>query len=216
MNTSNYLKGIEKKAWEINYRDGLFDLYFGFLLIGNATASFIDIIFGLSYAGTISFMIVFLIGMVIVSLGKHFISTPRIGKICVGPLRLKRLIILNVIIGIAIASTFLLWFLPENIGITIEKIPIIPIYFFIFIGAIFSAIAYLLDYKRGYVIALISALSWGLNEGAIFYVDSRIPGAVFFAIGGILIIGMGMIVFSRFLKEYPFEKQERNNFTSRS
>jgi hypothetical protein len=93
--------------------------------------------------------------------------------------------------------------MPRFFGSVTDSFPIIPIYFFVFIGVIFGSLAWLLDYKRGYIITLIFAISWGLNELMHFLYDSWAGGTLIFEVGGFIIIAMGLYVFVRFVKEHP-------------
>jgi len=60
-----------------------------------------------------------------------------------------------------------------------------------------------MDYRRGYVITVIFAVTWGLNELFVFYSGSRAFGGLLFEIGGFAIIAMGLYVFARFVREHP-------------
>ncbi len=83
--------------------------------------------------------------------------------------------------------------------------PGVPVYLFagMFVGAAIATIAWFNDYSRGYYIAVIYALCFGLGE----YLNNF---AIFW-IGGLLVMALGVYLFIRFLKEHPKPGEESGN-----
>ncbi|MFX1448787.1 MAG: hypothetical protein ACFFCG_11745, partial [Promethearchaeota archaeon] len=85
------LKEMEKRAWKSNFQDGLWDIYFGLLIMGigfNWLGGFLGLP---ETMGVMVTLISWDIGaMVIFILGKKFITTPRMGFVKFGQIRKKR------------------------------------------------------------------------------------------------------------------------------
>ena len=92
------LKEIEKKAYRFTFQDGIYDIMFGVLLVSFALAPILREVIGLGY-------ILFLVipAPLILTLGKRYITVPRIGIVKFGLNRQvahKKLVIISVILVI--------------------------------------------------------------------------------------------------------------------
>lgn len=205
MNKNKYLQEIEKKAFQAHITDGFIEVILAFLLFGNAMGILLDSTGPLGR--TAGFLGTYLIGVLIFFFGKKFISVPRVGKFKVGEIRLKKILKMHIVIGVAVVSTLLLWILPwlidTKLGSFGQSFPVIPVFFFVFIFAIFGSIAWFLDYNRLFITAFIMAACWFFNELFTFYDYSGAGKAVVFGVGGLLILILGISMFKRFIDSHP-------------
>jgi hypothetical protein len=70
-------------------------------------------------------------------------------------------------------------------------------------------VAYFLQFNRLYVIAILTGISFFLDEiFALFVIPEPIDSLLAFGIISIIILSIGIVVFIRFLKKYPLPKEE--------
>jgi energy-coupling factor transporter transmembrane protein EcfT len=120
MSTSLNLKEIESKAFRAAHQDGLWDIYFGGIILSMAIMLnpdegelFLASRFGL-------YIFALLISFLIFMGGKIFITTPRLGHVKFGPQRKRRNLTLAIVLGCIVAmhtllflGSVLLWRHPE-------------------------------------------------------------------------------------------------------
>ena len=195
------LKQIERKAWTSTFQDGLYDLWLGWLIL------WLGVIYVLSQLNlpwlveTSVNMGVYLLSLVALRLSKRHITTPRIGHVHWGPRRRARVRWVGVILFILVGVTFALPLL--GIPALKDLYPLFgPFALGLFFLLFFGLAAFFLDYPRLYVIGLMFALPeplmalcrllWNFN-----------PGFWAFLTPALVVIGMGLVIFRRFLQEYP-------------
>jgi hypothetical protein len=213
MSTQLDLKQIERRAFRSTYQDGLWDVYFGLIVISMAMFMFrpvggyspVNMILALSGFG-LSYMIFWL--------GKKFITLPRMGQVKFGEARKKRKLTLMVILGavVLIQVGFVLfqvfaWLTPnvrESLnGILLDRRLmdlVVAAIGALFIGPSMMLIAYFKDFPRGYYIAVMMMLAVFL----MIYLNRPIYPIV---IGGLIILP-GLVLFVRFLQKYPLPRGE--------
>lgn len=133
-------------------------------------------------------------------IGKRQITTPRIGLVKFGPARIMKRLKLLLIICFGIILTFVL--LPINF---IDQLPEIvgSLTVAVFIVIMFSSMAYYLNY---YILVIygimfaVSELLWGIYGIPI--------GPLTMLIFGCIILIVGIISFSQFLRKYPLPTKE--------
>ena len=83
------LKDLEKRTFKSTMQDGLFDVYFGILILGNGIASIFD-----SEQNTVMYFTVLIaiigFGLVVFVAGKKLVTEPRMGKVKFGKTRKVR------------------------------------------------------------------------------------------------------------------------------
>ena len=84
------LRTLERKAWRSMHADGLFDLFFGWMLLVG---------FLRDVTGWPPVTLLDLAGVLIFILGKYFITVPRMGVVKFGPAREARRTKVAIIIG---------------------------------------------------------------------------------------------------------------------
>lgn len=201
------LKELEKKAWRSFFQDGLWDIYFGLLLLALGLSSFTLFINLPEPLNLIVVLIpIYSIAILLLILGKKYITTPRIGYIKFGTKRKKIKKKLALILGVQVIITILMVIFTA-FGL-FQYIQINSIIIMLMIGLLFVAlpigiIAYFWDFPRLYVYGLLGGSGFFIAEilnpiiGQPF--DLFIP---YIIISGSMLI-VGMSYFIRFLKKYP-------------
>jgi hypothetical protein len=207
------LKQIERKAFRATYQDGLWDIFFGLVVV------FMSINLyrpeeGYSGRNIVIFLVGFGVANLIFWAGKKFITLPRMGQVKFGPIRKKRglhlAIALSVIVLINIGLvtlTALGWANPERavqlntflldrgwMDITVALIGSM------LVGVSMILMAYFNDFPRGYYIATMASLA--------VFLMIWLNQPIFPIILGGLIILPGVILFIRFLSKYPLPQRE--------
>ena len=205
------LKQIERKAWRSVFQDGLWDIYLGLLLLLMGSSDLLDqlpigeaVRLGI-YLGLIAFI---LVGM---WLAKTYITIPRIGRAQFGPacqIRRKKAGLLlagSVLLGVV------LWMVASAVrGGFAEGLQwkvIFPIIYKVNMIVVFGLGAYFLDFERLYFIGVMYALPIILKE-----IGEEIWGIPFgywaFAIPGLIVVAIGVVLLMRFIRENPIHATE--------
>jgi hypothetical protein len=207
------LKELERKSFRSTYQDGLWDIYFGLIVI--CMSFFI-------YRPTTGYSplnILFMIASMVVAYalfwaGKRFITLPRMGQVKFREKRAKRKKTMIIILGVVVllqvaflAIQFVGWRNPE-FGIRLndflqEKNAMdlaVATVGSLFVGPSLILIAYFIDFPRGYFIAVMMALAVFL----VIYLNQPIYPIII----GILIAVPGVVLFLRFLKKYPLHGEK--------
>jgi len=201
------LKGLEKKAWRSAFQDGIWDIYMGFLILGLAIAPFGDY-FGLP--AELGSMIIVLfwnsIAVLILILGKKFITVPRIGYVKFGTKRkkTKKRLLGFLIFNLILAFLFLFinisgifeWL---NVGVLTESLVI----GLLLITVPLSILAYFLEFHRLYIYAILFGLGFFNSELLYPFVGSPLDLFLSLGLGGIVVIFIGLVYFVQFLRKYP-------------
>jgi hypothetical protein len=190
------LKQLERRAWRSVFQDGLWDFYLGTLLMVFAILVLLsktDMPEGRA--------------MLALWAGKRFITVPRMGRVKFGPsgkARRKKaslLLAISVLVGVVV---FVLTSLAVK-GYWSEGLPmrfIIPAVWAMNMLVVFSLGAYFLDYERLYLIGTLYALPVPVD----FWLHELTGvnlGFIAFAVPAAVILIMGLVVFIRFLRDYP-------------
>jgi hypothetical protein len=207
MNDAMDLKTLERNAWRSYHQDGLWDIYLGLLLWDMA------LILGTGLAWLANDWLRFLLYLILLGgaflifwAGKRYLTVPRLGRVKFGPVRKRRKLHLALVLGGFFVVTLVLFLLTLAAKLNNAPLPPgLPVFLFtgLFVGAAIATIAWFNDYPRGYYIAVIYALCFGLGE----YMNNF---AIFW-IGGLLVMAPGVYLFVRFLKEHPKSETEGGN-----
>lgn len=204
------LKELEKKAYKSTFQDGLWDLYFGLLILGIGISPLFK---QLGLPKPWYFFIIPIPAFFVLWAGKKYVTIPRIGMVKFGQKRESTRKKLRIILAVVLALTTTVLFL------TIAKI--IPrldndytgsIGIGVFFMIVFWIMAYYMDFSRLYYIAVLFAISIPLAEILYDYVGTPLDGLIAFGSTGAIISIIGLIFFIRFLQKYPkFEKEVTEN-----
>lgn len=205
MSTQINLKEIERKAFRSTHQDGLLDICIGLVVGSMALLMWNDspwLYLVLAFLGVSA-------GQLVFWAGKKFITLPRMGQVKFGEIRRKRnktlALILAVVVLIQVGIVLLTagaWAFPTWGDQIQELFPgrgasdlLVAAVGALFVGPSMLLIAYFTDFPRGYYIALI--LSLGVFFMIWFWQPLIQIGAA------LLIIIPGLILFVRFLRQYP-------------
>jgi hypothetical protein len=216
MSTSLNLKEIERKAFRSTYQDGLWDMYFGLIVVGMA-------IFihrpagGYGPLNILLMVLAFSLAYGLFRAGKKYITLPRMGQVRFGAVRKRKKSTLALIMGAfvllqvgLVGLTTLGWlnpvmsarlnsFLNEHGG----SLPVVAALASLMVGTSMLVIAYFSDFPRGYAIAILMALAVFL----MIYLNQPVWPIMI----GVLIILPGLVLFVRFLKAYPLQPEATPN-----
>jgi len=207
------LKELEQLAYRRTYQDGLLDIYLGGILASFAAFGFT--IFPGTDMDSLQVLLYYLIGMglstLVFWLGKRYITLPRIGLVKFNPARQKRardlILTLAVIVAVQVLVVLLqMGFLLSSdlrsqlipiLGTTSNPNLMIAIFAVIFVAPGMLLIAYFMDIPHFYYNAVVMSLG--------VFLMILLDQAWWMALGGALIILLGVIQLVRFLRQYPLE-----------
>jgi hypothetical protein len=210
MSQSVSLKELERKAFRSTFQDGLWDIFLGLLLLNMGGGTLL----GGSGMSPLGSMVV-LTGFVLLVLlgfwaGKKFITTPRIGVAKFGPQRKSKLKMVRLVLFLSVLVGVLMFIwgvgawsgrLPYLLG----ELPIPAYVWAVQCLVVFGLAAYFMDVPRFYLYAVLYALPFPL--GILLARNTDLAGSVCMALtfgiaGGVMVL-WGVILFVRFLRQYP-------------
>ena len=205
------LKELEKKAYRFAFKDGIYDIAWGALLISIAIA---PILREIIYLGYIIFLI--LPAPLIIILGKKYITAPRIGIAKFNQKRIKAqkriVLISSILIPLSILLVILtaMGIFPGNIGSMLGGYAI-PVGAGIFAIVLLSGTAYLIDFPHFYIYAVIIGLGIPIADILHNTIGPPMDNLLTFGVAGIVLLIFGIVTMSRFLQRYPIPKEEIPN-----
>ena len=211
MNQKINLKEIERKSFKLFFKDGIFDIAWGTLLISFALAPILREIIYLWYI-----IIVIPPAPLIILLGKKFITAPRIGIVKFDEKRRKtqkKLILMSSIlipITIIILLLTVINIFPGNIGSALNGYAI-PIGAGIFAIVLLSIFAYLLDFPNMYVYGILIGVGIVVNEILQNYITPPFESLITFGTAGTILLIIGLFTLKNFIQKYPIPKMETKN-----
>lgn len=209
MKTLDSLKAIERRAYRSTFEDGIYDIFFGaaFMILASIPA--------FKYAG-IPAVFGYLAGVLlilIVVLGKRQITIPRLGMVEFGPERKSRKFwLLLACLAFLFLTSPLLFMMPgDGFGGGMAERVGLPLMLGFVAGPILVIIAYFLDYPRLYIYTAI--LFVGIPHSSLLfdYIGRPLNSILSFGLPGVLILGYGLTLLSRFMAKYPKVAQELNH-----
>ena len=212
MEQSIDLKQLERKVWTSFFEDGIWDICLGLWLMAMAVGSLLtdggvpEATQIIVYISLITAACLFLL------LGKRFITVPLIGRVTFrakGKTRIKKTIVLfavSALVGL-IAFSAVAFSASGYISRALPMDIFVPA---IWVGnmlIVFSLAAYVLHYKRLYLIGVMFAIGLPLD---IILREVTHQDLTFIAFGlpAMVILTMGAIVLIRFLRKYPRLEKE--------
>src|SRR3989337_3278888 len=216
MNTPIDLKEIERKAFRSTYQDGLWDIYYGLIVVAMSIFVYRPPQ-GYTPMNIILMVVMFGLAYGLFWAGKKYITLPRMGMVTFGTIRKKKRKTMMIILGIFIlfqvallAATAFGWFNPKANQLLNKFMPngdaslmIVSLIGSLILGISMVVVFNFSDYPRGYYIALLMSLAVFL----MIYLNQPLYPIII----GVLIILPGVVLFTRFLKRYPLDRQERSD-----
>jgi hypothetical protein len=202
------LKEIERKAFRSTYEDGLWDIYFGLIVICMSIFIYRPAS-GYSPMNIILMVLTMSVAYSLFWAAKRYITVPRMGQVKFGDIRRKKKTTMVLVLSfVVLAQLFMLglttlgWLDPETaarvngflkgqdlMDLTVALIGSL------FVVSGMTLTAYFSDFPRGYFIAAMMALAVFL----MIYLNQPVYPVL---IGALMIIP-GTVLFFRFLKKYP-------------
>ena len=193
------LKALEKKAWRSVFQDGLWDIYLGIILISFAVSAGLD---KLSIDDDLrmgSYISVMVFGMIVLYVGKRFITIPRMGTVKFGAERQKRRNIVRLVLFVSVLLGLLMWWLSSSL--LVDGKWVMPLVWMLNMFLVFGLGAYFLEYERLYLIGLLYALV--LPVDMIVKAITKMDMDVYiFSTAGLIILVMGIAYLVRFMSDY--------------
>lgn len=207
------LKSVEKKIWLSTFQDGLWDIYWGILLLGFGLSPILE---DLGLMKPINFAVFPVLAFSFLFFGKKFITIPRTGMIKFGEKRKsdhKNLVLLGIITFIITVIIFVL-VKQNSSAVAGNKLisgftaPLISAIIFIIS---LSIISYFMQYKRLYVYAFLFGLSIPIAETLYFFVGEPWDGLIAFLACSIPILITGIYLLLKFIRTINPLDQELDN-----
>lgn len=195
------LKSAERKAFQLSFADGLWDVFIGCVFLEFAIAPFLSETMGDFWSSAV-FLPFWALVYLAIWLTRKYVVAPRIGKVVFGKPRLKRLRVFTMVMLVLNVVIFLLG-LVVALGFTSLRVNFTLI-LGLFILCSFSTAAYMLDYPRLYIYGLLLLIApqvgeWlYANHGAVHH---GFPISFGFSAG--VIILTGLVTFFRLLAKTP-------------
>ncbi|NIN63387.1 MAG: hypothetical protein GTO63_01455 [Anaerolineae bacterium] len=204
------LKELERKAFRSTFQDGLWDIFLGLLLLNMGVGALLGGS-GMSHLWSMVALSAFA-GLVLLGFwaGKKFITTPRIGQVRFGEQRkakmknLRAVLFVSALLGAIMAV--LGW--AAAAGGLPQWMSEIPIFLYVWplqTIVVFGLGAYFLDVSRFYAYGVLYGLP--LPLGVLLARNTDLSGtgsiAITFGVAGGVMVLIGVVLFVRFLREYP-------------
>ena len=183
------LKELERKAWQSFQQDGLMEVFLGALLV-------LAFLAGIAGEQRFFVYIVMLLLGPMLFLAKRYVTVPRIGQVQFGPKRKANQRRLAVVAVVAVGLTLALMLLAMR-GSSWLRDNHVLISFGLggMVALVFTAMAYLKDFPRLYIVGLLIGAAFTVTE----LLDNPAPLLV---VGSILFV-VGLAILARFVRQYP-------------
>ncbi len=205
------LKQLEHKAYRSFFRDGLWDISLGLLLLALGVGAAISRL-GIAWGYVIPDLHVitlslYLAATAVLVVGKKYITVPRLGAVRFGPARKARLsasalilagsVLLGLVLFLLLANRLVPgdWFSGRAIGLLVFGLNAL---------IVFSLLAYFLDFSRLYGYAVLWALAFPASEAVAAHTPLSGAFAFLLTIGALssVMLGIGTVLLLRFVREY--------------
>ena len=195
------LKALERKAFRSTFEDGLMELLLGFIFLAGGAGSLLPYI-GIS-RHWISAIVLLMPLLFIV--GKKRITVPRMGKVKFSSSRRAAKKKLLAVVLICQLITWIIFMLSVSHHFPGPILSGTPLYVKrLMTGTVlfflpFSCMAYILNYPRLYILAIMASLGESLYE----YLQAPWNGLLTQGITGLVFILIGGFLLARFMRKYP-------------
>jgi hypothetical protein len=205
MTTNLDLKQIEKRAFRSTYQDGLWDIYYGLIVI------FMSIFIYRPESGYQALNIFLALAGIAISYflfsaGKKYLTIPRLGQVVFGEMRRNKKKILAIILAgfvfvqvVLVVLTAVGWF-SRMIAPFNDSLMIVSLLGSLIVGSGMLVSTYFSDFQRGYYISLLMALA----VFCMIYLNKPLIPILI----GLVIILPGLVLLFSFLKRYPLNRDE--------
>ncbi len=196
------LKETERKAWTSYFQDGLWDIYFGLMLLVVGIPALLPDIFTSELRQIGAWVVLMGLAFVISWAGKRFITVPRLGHARFGRERKAKqkktaaVYGISVLAGVIVFLLFLAQSTSPSRGIPwLGSAGLVALGIGAWMMLIFGLGSYFMDFPRGYVIGALYVLGF---SGTVL-----LHNPIMFIVAGTIILLTGLVVLIRFLHKYP-------------
>lgn len=204
------IKALEKKAFRFFFKDGIYDLFMGLILLSFGLPLIFNEFGWIDYETVTMPLLIPLIlnigALLFFVFGKKYITVPRLGIAHFGKTRKRKLKRVKLLLWISVLIGVVAFFLSLFKVFPVGGATGIPLPFLIF-GIqsllVFSFIAYFLDFTRLYLYAFLFAISLPLTFWLKRNTEIQYPSLWVFALTTIPILVIGCVVFIQFLTQFP-------------
>ena len=209
------IKTLEKKAFRSFFKDGIYDLFMGLLLLSFGLPLILQEFGWIDYETIAMPLLIPLIlnvsALLFFVFGKKYITVPRLGIAQFGKTRKRKLkhaklfLAFSVLIGVVLFFLSLFKIFPAG-GTT--GIPLPFLIFGINSLLVLSFVAYFLDFTRLYLYAFLFAISLPLTFWLKKNTELHYPSLWVFTLTTVPILAVGCVVFIQFLSQFPVKKEQ--------
>jgi len=199
------LRSIETRSWKARHQDGLFDIYFGLLMLAIAISALISALGAPDPWRLVALVVLQFSAAGAYALAKRRFATPRLGAVKFGMGRIQRSRTLAIVLAACVLGTAGLVALTAIGGSPLGLFDqlgryALPTVVALVVGIPLAAIAMLLQFPRILVHAgLFITAAFGLTAAGHGFMDP-IPGAIAFGACGSASLAIGMFYFIAFLR----------------
>ncbi|UCD37077.1 MAG: hypothetical protein JSW54_09600 [Fidelibacterota bacterium] len=200
------LKALERKVWRSSFQDGFWDLFIGIMVLGFAVIPLINDVMHSDFWSSFAWLPINLVALLLLYLGKRYITTPRIGLTRPDPRRKRRLTLLAGI-NVAVLSLGVVAGAVTAVDGGKALLGIYPYFVGLMILAIFSVCAYLFRVQRFYLYGLLLVLAPTIGDTPLL---RSWPATAFhhgypvtFGSIAVMIIITGIVLLVRFIRATP-------------
>lgn len=192
MNAPFNLKELERKAFRSFYQDGIWDIFFGLMMLAMYAFTLFNDNFENKALRILALVFIEIAAMFFLIYGKKEITAPRLGHVVFGPKRKRRFVYIFIVNLVALVAGVVLYGANDLLSLNLEQSELIaPLGMGVWIAFLTSIMAYFLDFDRLYIYALI----YGSAFAAVLLLD--LP--ILFLVAALLILIPGGVIFFRFL-----------------
>jgi hypothetical protein len=206
------LKELERRAYRSFFKDGIWDICFGIILLALGVGGAIARL-GITWGYIIPDLHVITLSLYVVSMavlvvGKKYITVPRLGAVRFGPARRARLsvsvLILagSALLGLVVFLVFARDSIPAG-WLSARVLGLLA--FMVNCLVVFGLLAYFLDFRRLYGYAVLWALAFPASEVVTTHTALSPASAFLLTVGafaGVMLV-TGIVLLIRFLRDYP-------------
>jgi len=212
MNELN-LRAIEFRSWKARQQDGLFDIYFGALMLAIAISALTEALGATSLVRLLTLVVLQFSAAGGLALAKRRYATPRVGAVKFGAARTRRSRASVIALAVCVLATVALVVLTA-----VGRSPVdpfhrlgrfaLPTVVTLVVGIPLTALAIFLQFERLLLhAALFAAAAFALAASGESFM-APIPGAIAFGVSGSISVGIGVVLFGRFVRRVPQPDQE--------
>jgi len=203
------LKSLEKQAFRKFYEDGLFDVFFGLMMMGMSVGAVVQ-----DWLDSEALSLLFMLGIAVVlvtflKFARVRLLRSRLGHFTPGPGRRRKItttrltLLASAVLGIV---AFGVSAVASSGGITAAAVEVwLPVVWFVNATVVLGAMAYLLDVPRFHLYGVLFGLVGPLLIWPDVLWDFRVPPPVAFGVPAVPIVAIGFWKLARFLRDYPVQ-----------